>query len=303
MELILAGWLRRYVMKNVTRFRAVGLVGALLLLPSFALAGKGGKPNKPGGDNGTPKDIQVSAEFSDSCFVHDRICSDGQGAYVSSRKVKGYSNTVHIYDGYFTMTILMPELLGRRIYFNFDPTPAGQVTCKVWGSTDTFPHTLPDYTYNTLNAQINYVAISTHQEMICLPDSDGNCTGTSWTAIPGRYFDFRSLPVSTPEDPTKGYTLLSIQFQRADADGHYWVMHNNDAPGGEEDWLHSSVGVVEVERMSEDIWIVRPLTLPENWLPYLGPDEALHTVSLGGGRSCRVGHFLMPFELTITRLE
>jgi hypothetical protein len=271
---------------------------SLLLLPSFALAGKGGKPDKPGGDKGTPKDIQVSAEFSDSCFLTDRICSDGQGAYVSTRKIKGYSNTVHIYDGYFTMMILMPEVLGRRIHFRFDPTPTGQVTCKIWGSTDTFAHTLPDYTYSTLNAQINYVSIHTSNEMICVPDGDGNCTGTRWTAIPGRWFDFRSLAVGT-----KAHTLLIIQFQRADADGHYWVMHNNDAPGGEEDWLHSSVGVVEVERMSEDVWIVRPLNLPDNWLPYLGRNEALHTISLGGGRSCRVGHFLMPFELTITRLE
>ena len=313
-------------MKLKLNFLNLLAVFALLAFVPLAMAEKGGnKPGGGGGDSGgNTNTIEVAATFANQCMVADQsmpcaIRSDGMGAYTTSRNHRGYLTRMAISYGRLDLhlqTSAFDPWFDRQIVFSFDTNTRpflrsdGYVNCNeyVLYGNDAFVASPPPYLAPGGSGlpEVTVADFLTRYEMEFADgqwqpklDAEGNTV----------MFDLRTMP----SDGTAQYAIWVFHFGIVDTAsvGYYMIGHNNVIK--DDGYIAWDSGIVQITHPDSNTWIVKPVESDVDQLPWEFAGEALHEMQANAGTDpqgvrhtdgmCDLGHWLMPFELTLTRSQ
>jgi hypothetical protein len=265
-------------MKIKLRFLALLAIFALL---AFAATGWG---KKPSGGGGTQNWVSVNAQFSPSFDgVDAKILGDDYGIYDS----KIYASTGQFVlgtNGSRSALFVFDDYLGNASDACYDD--AGNFASDL-------PNIFPDPYRLVLTGQ-NGLRVMTWREVFPATDSLG---------------PYLNLLNMTPGETR--YVQLDFVFNAPEADGMFMVRlgHTND--GGESSSIVQVTAYDDSGDLVTDRWMLKPIQDPD----LRGSEIRLNQANLNqylaitGGkyklpaRNCNHGDFVMPFELTITRVQ
>jgi hypothetical protein len=280
---------------------AFGVVLVSLVLQPGPMWAQKGKP--------APPETQLAALFRDNWDGEkygDKIHSDGGGLYYTEMNPdRTYASIVKLQsDG--SLQFWVERTSNRKVTFEFDsvvrPAPRnadGQLTCYEYSTDGSGPVFYVDPpSFLTGVPDIEYFRMSTLHKM--------TYNGTEWVyQLPSPYFDFRTMTVDAT---ASALVRAQLGFHTTADSGNFPVSPNwsRDAwsPGG---------GVVKVTHPYADVWVVEPQSAPQ--LPGDPPLRGLGLNVAGfqyqvnsvrrtkqPGGNCDLGDWVMPFQITVTKV-